>query len=166
MSYLKNKGFALLEVMLAVIAVMIVGIGVYSVFSSGVNNNDLTAAATEMVEVANVYTDLASTDLTSTVIDEDSIVTLLQNSGRLSSSYFGSAVNAEGDSVPKMINKFGALYFSTVKPYYFVVDVPLGNRGAPVDQFCSQLKDSYAQCMETPDETETARASLEFDLSQ
>lgn len=165
MRYLKNKGFALLEVMLAVIAVMIVGIGVYSVFSSGVNNNDLTAAATEMVEVANIYTDLASADLTANV-DETSIVTLLQNSGRLSSSYFGSDEDSDGELEPKMFNKFGELNFLSADSYSFVVDVPLGSREAPVDQFCKQLQDSYSNCVATPDVTDTASAMLRFDLSQ
>lgn len=155
-NYPGNKGFSLLETMLAVIAVMIAGLGIYAVFSSGLSNNNLNSASSEMVEVANVYTDLASADLTSD-LDETSIVTTLQNTGRLSGNYFASSTTKDPDTgkdvtAETMVNKFGGLVFANVTAYGFDVTVPLGSTGNPGAQFCQQLKDMYSNCDDSSDD--------------
>ena len=164
----KQKAFGLLEVMLAVIVIMVAGLGVYATFNSGINNNNLNEAANEMVEIANVYTDLSSANLTSSLTDETGLVTLLQNSDRLASSYFIAGSPDSSDSAGTeavMVNKFGQLSFSTITPYSFMVDVPLSQKGSPVDQFCQQVNDVYADCQTTAGSA-TNSATLTFDLTQ
>jgi len=136
-----NKGFSLLEALLAIIVIVIAGLGAYSLFDSGVKSNNITEAEDEVVQIANVYTDLASSDLTSNVATVG-IETLLQNSGRLSAKYFsGSPV--------QLNNAFGALDFSveTPTPYSFAVAIPLGC--VPADsslpeQFFKKVQDQYS----------------------
>ena len=136
----------MLEVSLAIIIMVVAGMGAYELFSSGLASNNVTDAEDEAVQIANVYTDLASSNLTSGVTTEaSSVPTLLQNSGRLSTKYFSSS----GDVA--MYNSFGALTFSEATPYSFTVAIPLGcssgdvtsNASMPA-QFFSKVKDSYS----------------------
>lgn len=136
-----NLGFSMLEVSLAIIIIVVAGMGAYELFSSGLKSNNITDAEDEAVQIANVYTDLASSDLTSNVATVG-IETLLQNSGRLSAKYFsGSPV--------QLNNAFGALDFSveTPTPYSFAVAIPLGC--VPADsslpeQFFKKVQDQYS----------------------
>ena len=132
-----SKGFSLLEVLLAVVVITIAGLGAYSLFDSGVHSNNMTEAEDQVVQIANVYTDLASSDLTSAT---DNIPELLQNSGRLSSKYFS------GTSAVQINNPFGALMFSNSTPYSFDVTIPLGC--LPADStipksFFNKVRDLY-----------------------
>ncbi len=135
-----SRGFSLLEVLLAVVVITIAGLGAYSLFDSGLKSNNITEAANEVVEIANVYTDLASSNLT-TGVTTTTIVSLLQNSGRLPQKYFPSATT--------MANAFGNLTFDPVSPYSFTVLVPLGTFPAgstssiPAD-FCKKVQDVYS----------------------
>ena len=139
------KGFSLLEVLLAVVVVTVAGLGAYSLFDSGVKSNNITEAENQAVQIANVYTDLASSGLTNNVVT-DGIVTLLQNSGRLSSKYFSS-------TPVQMNNAFGEVPFFDVTPYSFGMTVRLGclpsNSSVP-QQFLSKVQDVYS-CSPTED---------------
>lgn len=117
MSKKLSRGFSLLEVLLAVVVITIAGLGTYSLFDSGVKSNNITDAEDEVVQIGNVYTDLASSNLTSA---DNDIPTLLKNSGRLSNKYFSAT------SPVQINNAFGALTFSNNTPYSFDVAIPLG----------------------------------------
>lgn len=136
------KGFSLLEVLLAVIVITVAGLGAYALFDSGIKSSNLSDATDEMVQIGNVYTDLASSDLTSNVA-EDGIMTLLQNSGRLSNKYF-----TESDGSTIMSNPFGTLTFSDAPtPYSFSVTVPLGclpSDSLVPKQFFNKVQDLYS----------------------
>ena len=114
-----SRGFSLLEVLLAVVVITIAGLGAYSLFDSGVKSNNITDAEDEAVQIANVYTDLASSNLTAGVTVE-TLPALLQNSGRLSSKYFS------GTTTVQMNNAFGTLNFTLPTAYSFAVAIPLG----------------------------------------
>lgn len=146
----KQFGFSLMEALLAIVVVAIAGLGAYTLFDSSSKTEHIAEATDEAVEIANVYTDLASSGLTS---NGDDIPTLLQNSGRLSSKYFSSS------STVTMNNAFGQLSFSSVTPYSFVVTFPLGCSSDNVDslssiagQFYSKVKDLYS-CDASGDKT-------------
>ena len=142
MNQKRSKGFSLLEVLLAVVVVTVAGLGAYALFDSGVKSNNITDAEDEAIQIANVYTDLASSDLTSA---DDDIPTLLQNSGRLSSKYFSTATGSDSSSV-SMYNAFGALNFTPVSAYSFSVQIPLGclpeNSTIP-QNFFNKVRDLY-----------------------
>lgn len=138
-----RRGFSLLEALLAIVVVAIAGLGIYSLFDSGVKTQNLSEATDEAVEIANVYTDLASSNLTSS---DDDIPALLQKSGRLSSKYFSS----NRDAV-EMYNAFGKITFSNVSAYGFTVTFPLGcfkgdatSLSSTPGQFYSKVKDVYS----------------------
>lgn len=144
MKYKWARGFSLLEVLLAVIVIMVAGLGTYSLFQTGVKDAHLSDAADEAVQIANVYTDLASSNLTSMGND---IPSLLQNSGRLSTKYFDST----GDTVT-MYNAFGTIKFNSPSPYSFTVGFPLGcsttddvtSASSVPGQFYAKVKDVYS----------------------
>ena len=164
-----QSGFSLLEAMLAIVIVGIAGIGVYSLFNSGLGSYHITDASNEIVEVANVYTDLASADLTATITTSN-IVSTLKNSGRLSSKYFSN----DGTS---MINAFSSLNFTSANAYSFTVSVPLGElaSGSTVpSQFYSAVKDQYTcdgshsysdACVTTPETGGSTTITLVFNLT-
>lgn len=139
MSQKHKAGFTLIEVMLALVVITIAGLGAYSLFDSGVKSNKITDAENEAVQIANVYTDLASAGLTSS--DED-IPSLLKNSGRLSSKYFST-----NSSSTVMMNAFGPLTFTSPTAYSFSVSIPLGCLPAdsilPKD-FFNKVRDMYS----------------------
>ncbi|MES2204447.1 MAG: prepilin-type N-terminal cleavage/methylation domain-containing protein [Pseudomonadota bacterium] len=147
----KHKaGFSLLEVMLALVVITIAGLGAYSLFDSGVKSNNITEAESQVVQIANVYTDLASSDLTS---NSDDIPTLLKDSGRLSSKYFSTSSSV-------MYNAFGELTFSGATAYSFVLEVPLGSindKSTVPDQFFKKVQDVYS-CTPTGDKSECPAA--------
>lgn len=172
MNQKRSKGFSLLEVLLSLIVVTVAGLGVYSLFDSGVKSTNVNDAENQAVQIANVYTDLASSDLTNNV-DSEGIVTLLKNSGRLSSKYFSSE---------QMHNAFGVLDFSVVTPtaYSFAVKIPLGclsQDSSVPEQFFNKVKDlyscnasgskDYANCVKVACEPGGARSSLTlyFDMN-
>lgn len=140
MTYERHQsGFSLLESMLAIVLVAVAGMGVYSLFHSGMDSYHLNDASQEMVEIANVFTDLASADLTGD-ISGTTMVTALYNSDRLSSRYFSN----DGQT---MLNPFSSLAFTAANPYSFSVNVPLGCLDADSnvpDQFCHAVEDLYA----------------------
>lgn len=144
MKYKCTQGFSLLETLLAVIVIMVAGLGTYSLFETGVKGAHLSDAADEAVQIANVYTDLASSNLTAAGND---IPMLLQNSGRLSSKYFSST----SDGVV-MYNAFGEIKFNDEpSAYSFAVAFPLGCDTSDVTspssvpgQFFSKVKDIYS----------------------
>ncbi len=140
-----SVGFSMLEVMLAIVVIVVAGVGAYELFDSGVTSNNLTEAEDEAVQIANVYTDLASSGLTNDV-EAVGIPTLLQNSARLSSKYFSSS-----KSPAQMNNAYGALTFSAGTPYSFTVLIPLGcvtedttSSSSIPGQFFSKVKDIYS----------------------
>lgn len=141
-----QAGFTLLETLLAIIVITIAGLGAYSLFNSGLVSSNLADTVDEMVEIANVYTDLASSNLTKNISSSAQLVTLLQSSGRLSSKYFA----ADGS----MVNAYGAtsIAYSSVTPYGFTAAVPLALYSASTDglsaasQFCSKVQDVYSSC--------------------
>lgn len=140
----RSLGFSLLEVLLAVVVITIAGLGAYSLFNSGISQNNISDATEEVVQIANVYTDLASSGLTNNVASEG-IETLLQNSGRLSNKYFSSSTPLQ------MLNPYGALIFSSVTPYSYQLVVPLGCSTGDVaslasvpGQLFSKVKDIYS----------------------
>lgn len=133
-----------MEALLAIIIVVMASLGVYSVFNSGSYEAHLSDATTQAVEIANIYTDLASSDLTGGTA---TVPELLQNSGRLSSKYFAS----DTDDKVNIHNPFGQLAFTKTNAYSFSVDVPLGCFKGEVDnsasvpgQFFSKVKDMYS----------------------
>lgn len=139
----QQHGFSLMEAFLAIIVVVMAGLGAYTVFDSGTKNEHISEATDEAVQIANVYTDLASSDLTA---NGDDLPTLLQNSGRLSSKYFSST-----DSAVTMYNAFGALTFADVKAYSFSAIFPLGcftgdvtSESSVPGQFFSKVSDMYS----------------------
>lgn len=147
MNQKRSKGFSLLEVLLAVVVITIAGIGTYSLFDSGVSSNNISDATNEAVEVANVYTDLASSNLTADVTAEN-IVSYLQNTGRLSNKYFStSTTSKDKEATASMNNAFGRLDFTVATPYSFVVAIPLGclskNSSVP-EQFFKKVEDAYS----------------------
>ena len=126
--------------MLAITVVAIAGLGVYSLFHSGMDSYHMSDASQEMIEIANVFTDLASADLTSNT-SADVLVQNLQNSGRLPSRYFATV-----DGKLVMVNSYAALQFSASTAYSFSVNVPLGclDESSTVPaQFCSAVQDVY-----------------------
>lgn len=142
MKHRHHRGFSMLETMLAIIVVVIAGFGVYEAFNSGLSNNNIADAENEVVEIANVYTDLASSNLTDKVTDSASFINALYRSGRLSSKYFSTDGTV-------MYNTFGALDFSAVDPtpYSYAVTVPLGclklTSSLPQD-FYKKVQDVYS----------------------
>ena len=141
MNQKRNKGFSLLEVALALVVITVAGLGAYSLFDSGVKSSNITEAEDQAVQIANVYTDLASSNLTAGVTVE-TLPALLQNSGRLSSKYFS------GTTTVQMNNAFGALDFSAAAPtsYSFSVAIPLGCLPATSDipkSFFNKVRDMY-----------------------
>lgn len=143
MNQKRNKGFSLLEVLLAVVVITIAGLGAYSLFDSGVKSNNLTQAEDEAIQIANVYTDLASSDLTSA---SDNIPELLQNSGRLPSQYFSTATGS-GSSIVTMHNAFGTLAFTSETANSFSVVIPLGCLSAKSEvpkNFFNKVRDMYS----------------------
>jgi prepilin-type N-terminal cleavage/methylation domain-containing protein len=146
--YLRIKGFSMLEVLLAVVVITIAGMGIYSLFNTGVSNSKISDATGEAVQIANVYTDLASSNLTAS---DDDLPTLLQNSGRLSSKYFSSSSSKDGTTAVKMNNAFGSVSFASVTAYSFAVTFPLGcstgdaaSSSSVPGQFFSKVKDLYS----------------------
>ena len=135
------KGFSLLEVMLALVVITVAGLGAYSLFDSGVKSSNITEAEGQAVQIANVYTDLASSNLTAGVTAA-TLPALLQNSGRLSSKYFS------GTTTVQMNNAFGQVNFTgEATPYSFIVEVPLGSindTSSLPEQFFSKVKDVYS----------------------
>ena len=141
-----SSGFSMLEVMLAIIVIVVAGVGAYELFSSGLSKTNTADAEDEAVQIANVYTDLASSNLTTSGND---IPTLLQKSGRISTKYFSTS-GTGGDDV-QMYNAFGTLTFTDATPYSFTVQIPLGCSSGDVmsdsslpGQFYSKVKDSYS----------------------
>jgi len=144
MNSYRSHGFSLMEALLAIIVVVVASFGVYSLFNSGSYQAHLSDATTQAVEIANIYTDLASSHLTGGAA---TVPELLQNSGRLSSKYFSS--NSDGQV--NVYNAFGQLAFTKINAYSFSVDVPLGCFKGDVEslssvpaQFFSKVKDMYS----------------------
>lgn len=153
MNQKRSKGFSLLEVILALVVITSAGLGVYTLFDSGIKSNNLSDATNQVIEIANVYTDLASSNLTASVSEEADLVTLLQNSGRLPNKYFSSSsTTGEGGAITTTVtinNAFGTLDFSSPAPtpYSFVVEVPLGSindKSSAPDQLFSKVQDVYS----------------------
>ena len=166
--YHRQFGFSLLETLLAIIVITIAGVGVYSAFNSGLASSDLAGTVDEMVEVANVYTDLAATNLTSSINSSATLIAALKNSGRLSADYF--LTNA--DQTISLIDAYDdAVQFSHVTPYSFTATVPLGvvwtgNKATAASsvasQFCDQVQDVYA-CV--PDAQGANQATVTFSIN-
>jgi prepilin-type N-terminal cleavage/methylation domain-containing protein len=137
-----SRGFSLLEVLLAITVVTVASLGAYALFDSGIKSNNMADAENQAVEIANVYTDLASSNLTNDVAP-DKIAGVLQNSGRLSNKYFSGSASAV-----VMRNAFGVLTFPEATAYSFSIKIPLGcltntNSNLP-QQFLSKVQDSYS----------------------
>lgn len=151
MNQKRIQGFGLLEVLLAVVVITIAGLGAYALFDSGVKSSKITDATDQVVQIANVYTDLSSADLTENITGEN-IPALLQNSGRLSNKYFSSSSGSV-----QMYNAFGALDFPAGTATSFSIDIPLGcvdvGSTMPKD-FFNKVQDQYS-C--------TAEGSKNFD---
>jgi len=149
MHHKQKKGFGLLEALLAIIVIVIAGLGAYSLFDSGVKSSNITDAEDEAVQIANVYTDLASSNLTTAKND---IPTILRDSGRLSNKYFSSSAGDSNTGV-SMHNAFGELTFDSANAtaYSFEVRIPLGcvqgdikNKSSLPAQFFSKVQDAYS----------------------
>lgn len=155
----KYQGFSLLETLLAITVITIAGLGVYSLFNSGLSSSKLADTTDEMVEIANVYTDLASADLTNSVTGDGesvsaALITVLQNSGRLPAKYFPTSSS--------MANAYGEITYTAATPYSFTATVPLGfsdKDSTVVQQFCNKVQDVYASCSQTT-ECEAAPCAL------
>ncbi len=142
MKYGSVRGFSLMEVILSVVILTVAGLGVYSLFNTGKSNLSLADAADQAVQIANVYTDLASSQLTTS---DDDIPSLLKNSGRLSNKYFSL------NSGVQIHNAFGIVTFSNVTPYSFVAIFPLSCGSGNVTsissvpgQFFTKVQDVYS----------------------
>lgn len=160
-----NAGFSMLEALLAIIVVIVAGVGVYEAFGSGLSNTNISTAEDEVMQIANVYTDLASSNLTGDVTTAEKMISLLYNSGRLPSNYF----SADGTVIA---NPFGTLDFSkaTPTPYGYTVVVPLGclKAGSTVPvQFYQKVKDLYSctDCTELTAYTCPVQITLTFSLN-
>lgn len=141
----------MLETLLAIVVITVAGLGVYGLFNSGLLSSQLSDVTDEMVEIANIYTDLSSADLTSSVTDEASLVAVLQNSGRLSAKYFTSVSDGTTTSA-SMVSAYGPISYTAANAYSFTACVPLGGTSADttstvVSQFCNKVQDVYASCV-------------------
>lgn len=119
-------GFAMLEVMLAVIVIVVASIGVFAMYRSSSNQTADTQIANQLMQIASTYSNLISASLTNSVTSQSSLISLLQNSGQLSSNYFSTG---SGSSSSTVINSvYGALSFDNVSEVSYKVTVPYPGR--------------------------------------
>ena len=135
------RGFSLMETLLAIVVTGIASMGVYALFHSAMSSYHLSDASSEVIEIANVYADLSSADLTTEVTSSETLVDVLQKSRQLPNKYFTS-----GESESNISNAFGKLSFSSVAPYGFTVVVPLGcvdEDSSVPKNFFNDVRDQY-----------------------
>ena len=138
----KQLGFAMLDVLLAVIVVLLAFTGIYALFDRGVASNNMTQAQNQMIEMAGVFSDLSSAGLTNDLSSGSQLAYLFQNSQRLASRYFYSTENSIG-----MQNSFGELVLigDGITPYSFEAKVPLGcATEQEAERFFNAVRDEYS----------------------
>ena len=147
-------GFAMLEVVLAIVLFSMVSVGVYNLFKSGLDTQNISTSASELNTIAYVYTNLSTSGLTSDLSSADGLTTLLFDSGKLSSDYFTTTTSEGSDgktsTTTSMINAYGDLTFSSVSAYGFKVKIPLAldSTDSDAQTLYSLIKNSYS-CVNT-----------------
>lgn len=130
----------MLEVFLAIVVIIIISVGVITLFTHGSDQSNLSASEQELNSIAYTYSQLAANGLTSDVSDQSSLVKILYNSRRLSTSYFEDA-----NPPTVILSPFGDLVFDSAGPYSFTVVVPLGGDRTEdqITAFYNTVQDNY-----------------------
>jgi type II secretory pathway pseudopilin PulG len=139
---MKQHGFAMLEVVLSVVIVLVVSVGGVYLYQSGSDQTNLTSTSQELNSIAYTYSQLAANGLTADVADDEvALVALLEDSRQLSKGFF----SVDESDVVTMQTPFGSLVFSEISPYAYTVTVGLGamRTASQVASFYRAIEDNY-----------------------
>jgi prepilin-type N-terminal cleavage/methylation domain-containing protein len=131
----KVRGFAMLEVVIALTLMAIASFGIYSFYSRGVEQNSQLQITNELLAMATAFTSLSNADLLSG-ISSSTLASAFYNSQDVPKQFF----NDDGDT---MVSPYGELSFGAASSVAFTVTVPV-EKGATQDPgICKAVSGTY-----------------------
>ena len=121
----KHSGFAMLEVLLAIVVMVMASAGGYMLFGSGSSQTQETQMTSELMQIASAYSNLSSANLTSSITSSSSqedVTDLLYNSGQLATNYFSGSSGSYALQSP-----YGAITVSDPSPVGFTLKFTFGS---------------------------------------
>lgn len=148
----KQSGFALLEVLLAVIVIAFSVGGSYYIYNYVLEQQKNSRTSNEIISMVSVYSSLYSSHLTSDIKTESDLINAFYASNRLSENFF---IVSDG-TVTKMTSAYGALSFSSITSTQFEVTVPVSdNSDGAKNQICDAVKNYVESCTYNSDDSVT-----------
>lgn len=140
----KNQtGFALMEVFLAVIVIVLSAVGSYYLYNYVLKQQKNSRTSNQIISMVSVYSNLYSSHLTGNIKTESDLISTFYASGRLSENFF---ILSNG-SATAMTSAYGALSFNNISSTQFNVIVPVSaNTDGAKNQICDAVKNYVKNC--------------------
>ncbi len=144
----KQSGFAMLEVMFAVVLLGLTILGAYYLYQSILTQQKNTRSINEITGISSIFDDLYNARLTDDISSESDLISALYNSQRLPNSYF-----SDDSSNLKIVSSYGTLSFTKVSSTSFTTKVPVSeNTDGAKNQICDGVADQVTSCTPNADE--------------
>lgn len=144
-----TRGFALLEVMLAVVIIAIATFGVYALYARSQQTVSLNQVKQQIIALSTTFSNLASAHVTQNVHGPQDLEALFYNSNQLSQQYF--KISDEMKTI-LIVNPHGALSFTNVSPTGFTASIPTGTPNSDVQKdLCYQVSAYVSDCQASTD---------------
>lgn len=148
----KNRGFALLEVFLAIIAIVASAVGSYYLYNYVVEQQKNSRTSNEIISMVSVYSSLYASHLTGNIKNESDLVGALYASNRIANNYF---IVSNG-TASAMTSAYGPLSFENVTSSGFTSIVPVSkNTDGAKNQICDAVKNYVVSCSNNSDASVT-----------
>lgn len=139
----KNSGFAMLEVLLALVILAIGVTGVYFLYQRIQASVKSDQVRNQIITLVTNFSALSSLRLTQDLKQGSDLINLFYSSNKLPDNYF----NKSDQGSIQIVNPYGVLNFSNVSSNAFTMLVPVGSAdaGQQIDM-CNQVQSYIPTC--------------------
>lgn len=139
----KHSGFALLEVFLAVIVIVVSAAGSYYIYNYVLYQQKNSRTSNEIISMVSVYSSLYNSGLTSNVKTKADLINAFYASNRLAENFF----TVSNGSATEMTSAYGTLSFQNISGTQFDAIVPVSNSSdGAKNQICNAVKNYVKSC--------------------
>ncbi len=152
-----QSGMALLEVLLAIIAMSFGLASTYYIYNYVTTQQKNSRTSNQIISMASIYSDLYNANLSSTIKTENDLINSFYASNRLPKNRF---IVSNG-SVSAMTSPYGKLSFTDISATTFTANVPVSeNSDGAKNQICNAVNDYVKSCTNNNDASVTVSIDL------